>query len=138
MSSRIFYWDVEANGKTGRRGVSARAALMVLLLGTLAALAVATTDHGLRRRRRPRVRWWAWGSNDDGETTLPPAAKSGVVAISADAIHSLALKNDGSVVAWGFNGYGQSDVPSAAQKGIVAVRDGDFYSLAPLPSATSG
>ena len=109
--------------------------LMVLLLGTLAALAVALTDHGLRPAEAQTAQATgtvvACGSNDDGETTVPPAArKRVVVAISAGAIHSLALKNNGSVVAWGFNGYGQSDVPPAAQKGIVAVSDGDFHSLA--------
>lgn len=40
---------VAANVKRGRKGGSARAVLMVLLLGALAALAVGLTDHGLLR-----------------------------------------------------------------------------------------
>ncbi len=38
---------------------------------------------------------------------------SGFVAIAAGGIHSLGLKDDGSVVAWGDNGVGQCDVPRA-------------------------
>ena len=38
---------------------------------------------------------------------LPVSAQSGVTAIAAGYWHSVALKNDGSVVAWGHNFYGQ-------------------------------
>ena len=41
----------------------------------------------------------AWGSNGFGQTTVPVAAQSGVVAIAAGNQHTVALKNDGSVVA---------------------------------------
>jgi alpha-tubulin suppressor-like RCC1 family protein len=61
----------------------------------------------------------AWGWNEFGQTTVPVAAQSGVVAI-ASATHTVALKDDGSVVAWGNNNSGQTDVPIAAQSG-----DGD-------------
>ena len=41
----------------------------------------------------------AWGANQLGEATVPVAAQSGVTAISAGGGHTLALKNDGTVVA---------------------------------------
>ena len=41
-----------------------------------------------------------------------PAGLTGVVAISAGAYHSLALKSDGTVVTWGQNGDPQLAVPA--------------------------
>ncbi len=42
-----------------------------------------------------------------------PVGLSGVTAIAAGGYHSLALKQDGTVVAWGCNGYGQTgNVPA--------------------------
>ena len=51
------------------------------------------------------------------------AAQSGVIAIAAGSFHTLALKNDGSVVAWGYNAYGQTEVPIAAQSRVAAIFD---------------
>src|SRR5262252_5192418 len=48
----------------------------------------------------------AWGDNQYGQTTVPVAAQSGVTAIAAGDYHTVALKNDGTVVAWGYNGPG--------------------------------
>ena len=44
-------------------------------------------------------------------------------------VHSLALKNDGTVVAWGSNNYGQTNVP-AGLTGVIAVAAGHRHSLA--------
>jgi Regulator of Chromosome Condensation (RCC1) repeat protein len=66
----------------------------------------------------------AWGDNTYGETNVPAAAQSGVVAMAAGLGSMVALKNDGSVVAWGDNSYGESNVPSAAQRGMVAIAAG--------------
>jgi hypothetical protein len=66
----------------------------------------------------------AWGFNGSGKVTGTPTTKgsdyaiaspvtlegqvlSGVTAIAAGADHTVALKNDGTVVAWGFNHSGQ-------------------------------
>src|SRR5687768_13668376 len=58
-----------------------------------------------------------WGDKDSGQTTLPVAAHTGVTAVAAGNVHTVALKTDGSVVAWGDNGFGQTTLPVAAQSG---------------------
>ena len=50
-------------------------------------------------------------------------------SISAGDNHSLALKEDGTVVAWGDNTSKQSDVPNRL-KGVVSISAGGFHSLA--------
>jgi alpha-tubulin suppressor-like RCC1 family protein len=49
-----------------------------------------------------------WGNNGNGQKSpIPAAANSNVKAIACGNIHTVALKNDGSVIAWGYNDYGQ-------------------------------
>jgi Regulator of chromosome condensation (RCC1) repeat/Putative Ig domain len=65
----------------------------------------------------------------------PPAGLNHVIAVAVGYSHSLALKDDGTVVAWGPNGglggfdYGQVTVP-AGLSGVVAIAAGDLHSLA--------
>ncbi len=70
--------------------------------------------------------------------SIVPAGLSNVTAISAGALHSLALKADGTVVAWGAGttnnpgdtvDYGQSIVP-AGLSNVVAIVAGFYHSLA--------
>jgi alpha-tubulin suppressor-like RCC1 family protein len=89
---------------------------------------------------------WAWGYNGIGQlgdgtfTTGPPYGNStpvqvvglngqgfltGVVAVSAGAEHSLALKSDGTVWAWGDNGSGQLGI-------------GAMYNVTPAPGQVLG
>jgi hypothetical protein len=77
----------------------------------------------------------AWGCDigDYGQCAVPAAAQSGVTAIAAGSSHSLALKQDGNVVAWGCrppNDYGQCNVPAAASSGVIAIAAADFHNLA--------
>jgi len=72
----------------------------------------------------------AWGDNDIGQTNVPAAATSNVKAIAGGADHSLALKEDGSVVAWGQNSSGQTNVPAAAASNVKAIAAGGPHSLA--------
>ncbi|MFD0277000.1 hypothetical protein ACFVHB_24265 [Kitasatospora sp. NPDC127111] len=101
----------------------------------------------------------AWGENGVGQlgdgttstrTTPVPVCAPGatapcssfltdVVAVSAGAAHSLALRADGTVLSWGYNSYGQlgngtttdSPVPVEADLGTaVAIAAGGYHSLA--------
>ena len=51
------------------------------------------------------------------------------MAIAAGEYHSLALKNDGTIVAWGDNSQGQSSVPPDLS-GVAAISGGGGHSLA--------
>jgi hypothetical protein len=94
-------------------------ALTVLSVGLLftagAAQATAT------------VRPVAWGGC--GGACAVPSNLSGVTAIAAGSDFSLALKDDGSVVAWGcgFN-YGECSVPNGLSD-VTAIVAGHFHSL---------
>src|SRR5262245_37440908 len=68
----------------------------------------------------------AWGNNDYGQTTLPVAAQSGVTAIAVRWAHTVALKNDGAVVAWGGDSV-LTTIPLAAQSGVTAIAAGEHY-----------
>src|SRR5215831_7778411 len=63
---------------------------------------------------------------------LPPDSPSGITSIAAGDGHTLALKNDGTVLAWGCGGpyaRGQCMVPSGLA-GVVAIAAGTSQSLA--------
>jgi PKD repeat protein len=72
----------------------------------------------------------AWGFAFDGQTDVPQAASSGVVAVDAGRNYSLALKANGSVIAWGSNYSGQTTVPAEATSGVIAIAAGDDHSMA--------
>ena len=58
-----------------------------------------------------------------------PAGLSGVVAIAVGECHTVALKQDGTVVAWGYNDKGQTKVP-AGLSGVVAIVAGGWHTVA--------
>ena len=70
----------------------------------------------------------AWGRNDYRQTDVPSGLNN-AVAISGGWWHSVALKNDGTVVAWYLNYQGQSSVPEGLSN-VVAVAAGEYHSLA--------
>ncbi|MGH9838880.1 MAG: PKD domain-containing protein [Blastocatellia bacterium] len=70
-----------------------------------------------------------WGDNSFAGQLNIPAGLSGVTAISAGGVHSLALKSDGTVVGWGENTNNQA-TPPVGLSGVVAISAGTFHSLA--------
>src|SRR5947207_6851995 len=54
---------------------------------------------------------------------------SNVASVAAGGYHSLALEDDGTVVAWGNNSYGQTNVPAGLSNVVEIVADG-YHSLA--------
>ena len=90
-----------------------------------------------------------WGRKFEHPDANPPAGLSNVVAVAAGAGHSLALKNDGTVVGWGWNkdreatGEATSDMPNMDNfssgpvrlhgqllTNVVAIAAGHSYSMA--------
>lgn len=69
-----------------------------------------------------------WGKNNYGQATAP-AGLTGIIAVSASADYSLALKSDGRVVFWGQSTWGQSSVP-AGLTGVIAISAGVYHCLA--------
>ena len=64
----------------------------------------------------------AWGDNASGQTSVP-AGLTDVQAIAAGLWHTVALKNDGTVIAWGYNF--KSSGPTAVPAGM-----GDVWAIA--------
>src|SRR6266403_887881 len=62
-----------------------------------------------------------------GQSSVPTGLGT-VIAVAAGGSHSLALKNDGTVVAWGDNSAGQSSVPTGPGT-VIAVAAGGYHSL---------
>ncbi|HWR97417.1 MAG TPA: hypothetical protein VN317_03275 [Candidatus Methanoperedens sp.] len=107
---------------------------------------------------------WGWGCNDlgllgigrnGGWYTQPVAANSpangGIIAVSAALHHSLALREDGKVLAWGYNSKGQLGDGSTAMRtnpvyvmknpseqltGVIAISAAADFSLALLNDGT--
>ena len=53
-----------------------------------------------------------------GNSTEPgQSVTSRIAAISAGALHNLALLTDGTVAGWGWNAYGQLDIPPNGMRG---------------------
>jgi hypothetical protein len=71
-----------------------------------------------------------WGYNHSHQITIPAAAQSGVLAISAGCNHSVALKTGGTVIAWGDDTFHQTEVPAAAKSSIGVISAGCNHTLA--------
>ena len=95
---------------------------------------------------------WAWGVNGNGQlgdgtegnlkmTPVPVSDLTGVTTVAAGCVHTVALKNDGTVWAWGWNGLGQlgdgtennqraTPVQVSGITGVTAVAGGQAHSVA--------
>ena len=69
-----------------------------------------------------------WGDGEAGQTNTL-RAETNLVAISAGGFHTLALREDGTVLAWGWNSYGETNVP-AGLTNITGIAAGLYHSLA--------
>ena len=63
------------------------------------------------------IAWGAGATNtgvdpEFGQSIIPSNLVGGATSVSGGLYHSVALKNDGTVVAWGYNGYGQTTIPA--------------------------
>ncbi len=73
----------------------------------------------------------AWGNNDYGQSNVPEWL-SGVTAVAAGVYHSLALRNDGTVVAWGCGWYADPLICAVPEglSDVTAISAGMYHSLA--------
>ena len=71
----------------------------------------------------------AWGSDNQGQCTIPASANSGVSAIAGGIYHTIALK-DGAVLAWGYNTAGQCNIPASASSGVSHIAGGAYHTIA--------
>lgn len=71
-----------------------------------------------------------WGDNSKGQNV--PAGLNNVTAISAGGnYHSMALKQDGTVVAWGWDAWGETNVPDGLNNVIaISAGPGALHSMA--------
>ena len=63
------------------------------------------------------IAWGAGATNtgidpEFGQSIIPSNLVGGTSAISGGLYHSVAVKNDGTVMSWGYNGYGQTTIPA--------------------------
>ena len=86
-------------------------------------------------RADSRVAVWGYdwyvngGPNQYRPVQIPTGILTNVVAITGGAGHSLALRQDGTVVAWGDNSYGQARVPTGLTD-VVVIAAGAWHNLA--------
>jgi uncharacterized repeat protein (TIGR01451 family) len=129
----VWTWGTLGNGWNKDPGDPPTGAL-TKVTGLTGVVAIASGyGHSLAMKVDGTV--WAWGRNTSGElgdgsasqgslTAVQVRGLSGVVAIAAGSVHSLALKTDGTVWEWGSNQRtpvqvsGLSEVVSIAAGGI--------------------
>jgi alpha-tubulin suppressor-like RCC1 family protein len=150
-SGQVYAWGRNADGQLGLGSSDNEAhpyATPTPGLDAIVAIA-AGAFHNLALAADGAV--WAWGYNHTGQlgdgttaTRTSPvqvlAAGSGVVAIAAGYGHSLALREDGTVLSWGYNAEGQLGDGTTSQReiplpipgltGVSAIAAGWFHSLA--------
>jgi alpha-tubulin suppressor-like RCC1 family protein len=71
-----------------------------------------------------------WGSNAQGQVTVPDAARSGIAQVSAGQWHTCAVSTAGALTCWGNDEYNQTTVPPDARSGIAQVTTGFAHTCA--------
>ncbi len=145
----VWAWGDNTLGQLGNGTVvSSNVPIQVNLLSPAIAIE-GGGDHSMALLEDGTV--WTWGYNSNGQlgngsipfaslTPVQATGLTGVIAISGGYLHSLALKNDGTVWAWGRNSEGQlgtgntieSNVPVqvVGLSGVVSIAGAPYYSLA--------
>ena len=101
---------------------------LVIAMLTGLALALTGITAATAAAAAPAGTVVGWGNNGSGQAT-PPAGLTGVTAIAAGEMYSLALTSDGTVVGWGYNLSGQA-TPPAGLTGVTAIAAGYYHGLA--------
>jgi alpha-tubulin suppressor-like RCC1 family protein len=133
----VWAWGNNEYGQLGD-GTTANSFTPVQVKNLSGVTALAAGSHSLALKSDGTV--WAWGKNEngqlgDGTTTnrsIPVQVKgegrpgfSGVKALVAGFVHSLAVKSDGTVWGWGRNGSGQlGDGTTTDRSAPVQVKEG--------------
>lgn len=112
----VMAWGDNAYGQIGPNGGSGSPAPVTVPLPGPASGVEAGWDHSLALLEDGTL--WSWGADDLGQLGDDPVAMSspdprqvpglGVVTqVAAGALHTLALRQDGTLFTWGANGAGQ-------------------------------
>jgi len=150
----VLAWGNNVFGQLGDGTTTARHS-PVQVTGLSGVTTISASYHSLALKSDGTV--WAWGYNIYGQlgdgtsgagtNKSSPAQVPGLADVTAIAaggggssLHSLALKNDGTVWAWGRNNYGQlgdgtttdrsSPVQVPGLTGVAAIEAGSDYSMA--------
>ena len=100
--------------------ITKTALLILIALGVCAKLPAAAPAAGTVA---------AWGDNSAGQTNVLMGLTN-VVSIAASGLHSLALRDVGTVVTWGYAIGGTVATPPSGLSGVTAVSAGGAHVLA--------
>ncbi|MEK7412854.1 MAG: RCC1 repeat-containing protein, partial [Planctomycetota bacterium] len=149
---RVYTWGYNAYGQIGN-GTSGTDALSPVLITLFNAKQIsAGAYHCLALHTNGTITSWGYngtGCVGDGTTTSPVTSPTTVVgglkyrAVCGGGLHSMAIRDDGTVWAWGWDTYGQlgDDAPLTSQSSPVQVATinnalslaaGYFHSIAVL------
>lgn len=144
----VWAWGYNSNGQLGDGTASDRnGPVQVKDLKGIVQIA-AGGYHSLALKNDGTV--WAWGNGGSGQlgnganstlqnTPVQVTGLDNVVQISGGYLHSLALKNDGTVWAWGWNGWGQLGDGTATDRNVpVKVNIGDIIQVSAGGELLSG
>jgi len=123
VDGSVVAWGLNGSGQVGD-GTAVQRSAPVPVVGLGAGSGVTslagggTVGDGQTLARKSDGSVWSWGANGSGQLgdgtllrhTIPaPVAGlgSGIASVSAGASHSVALADDGTVLAWGANGVNQ-------------------------------
>ncbi len=152
----VWTWGLNTKGQLGDGTTVDHAQPRPLSELSRVSAVAAGSHHSLAVTEDGRV--WAWGENDyrqlgnnsvdtartpgpvqvwvEGTAARPGHAEdlTGVVAVAASPVHSVALKSDGTVWAWGDNRYGQLGLGNTLSKATAH----PVIGLPPVRAITAG